>query len=420
MKEGKEMIRFIHCADLHLGKNIRTKSQLPDHFAEALKTATYTSFERIVTIAIEKEVDFLLISGDVFDSNEKSLKGQWFLKKQAERLAEKEIPIFLIHGNHDPLVDGEKLSYYTENMTVFPKQVDVVKHITKENNPVYLYGFSYPTKSYFENPVPQYKRVNDDEALHIALLHGQERMQQEHEPYAPFSISELKEKGFDYWALGHIHKRQILSEQPMIVYPGNIQGTNRKETGEKGAYFVEMSKNGHTRLTFLDTAPIRWEKPVISIESLMTETELLEQIESRAYACEEDRLFLFDVQIIGTGPLHEKLYKIEVQEELLDVLQQSVPLKHVHVDRLQIFTTPDINFEKLKKQESILGDIVRIAQGMLDGDQGKAHLQAIYNHHMLRKYVTSFSKEELVEIVEEAEKLLLTPLLSEVKENENY
>lgn len=413
------MIRFIHCADLHFGKNISTHRHVPKHFHETLKTATYKSFERMVDIALEKEVDFLLISGDVFDSNERTLKGRWFLKKQAERLNDKRIPIYIIHGNHDPLEDELSLPSLADNIYVFPKEMEVMKHVSKEKDTVYIYGFSYPNKNYTENPVPLYVRKNDDEAFHIAMLHGQESSQQDHEPYAPFTLTELKEKDFHYWALGHIHKRQILSEQPMIVYPGNIQGANRKETGEKGAYYVEMTY-GNTSLTFFDTSPVQWEKVTFSIDSLTSEGELLEKIEEDLFRLRDDKFLLLDIQIAGSGPLHEKLYKLEDQEEFFDVLQQSIRLNHVHIDRLVFRTSPEIDREKLINQDNILGDIVRISQSMKESDQGKQYLEAIFKHGQLRKYLTSFTDEELLEIIDEAEKQVLTPLISEVNENENY
>src|SRR5699024_7401917 len=123
-------------------------------------------------------------------------------------------------------------------------------HFTYQKNGqplVSIYGFSYVNRAVHTNKAKEYD-INDQQQIpfHIAMLHGSVSTNTDHDVYAPFRLSDLTSRDFDYWALGHIHKRQVLHTDPYIVYPGNIQGRNRKETGEKGCYHVTISPEDTT------------------------------------------------------------------------------------------------------------------------------------------------------------------------------
>lgn len=409
------MIRFIHCADVHLGRAIAAHGDVNSHFVEKMRQAAYTSFERIIDKAIEEEVDFVLISGDVYDHEQRSIKGEWFVKKQGERLHAKNIPLFIIHGNHDPLGDRLKNENLPENIHVFSSTVESIPLETKSGERVYIYGFSYPKKAFYENPVHLYHRKQDTTAFHIAMLHGQEKMQHDHDPYAPFSVKELQEKDFDYWALGHIHIRQVLSYHPPIVYPGNVQGSTRKEIGEKGAYIVTLSK-GNTELNFFSTAPIQWERVEVSIDDLQTYDEFLERIEETLSTFKTgSKLYLIDLCIRGAGYLHDEMSDPVKKEELLSLLRDDMFDSHdIWLDRISAHTVPAIDRESLKEQDHLLGDVVRTA-GQLKENLTFTHvLNPLYQHSSIRNHLQSLSEEELREIVQEAEISLLTPLIKEM------
>ncbi|ADU29720.1 metallophosphoesterase family protein [Evansella cellulosilytica] len=408
------MIRFIHCADLHLGRPIKTHADLPASFIKQLQSATYQSFESIVNKAIEFNVDFMLISGDVYDSEHRSYRGQWFLKKQAERLQKVNIPIYVIHGNHDPIKAEHSNNRLPENVHVFSEKFEVVSLLTAKNEKVYLYGFSYPNKAYYDNPIPMYETIGEMSAYHIALLHGQESSQKDHEPYAPFSLNELKQKNIDYWALGHIHKRQILSSNPSVVYPGNIQGAHKKENGEKGAYYVEMTKTD-TMLTFLPTSRVQWEHMNISIDECEIMDELLDRIQQISEILDLQKHYLVEVHLTGGGPLHEQLIQDNVQQELMTILRSEVfHSSNVWINSLYVNTTLPIERERLKEKDDLLGDIVRVVD-TLEEQHVEEALQPVFSHLVMRKYLECLSQEEIQEIVETAERKILTSLMREVK-----
>ncbi|WP_280768658.1 metallophosphoesterase family protein [Salipaludibacillus daqingensis] len=406
------MIRFMHCADLHLGRTFQTTADMNESFIKQAVEATYHSFEGIINEAISRKVDFVLISGDVYDQKKRSVRGQWFLKKQARKLLDASIPIFVIHGNHDPLTSVDTLIDMPENVYIFPKDVSHKIHKTSDGEKVVIYGFSYPQSAYTENPLPLYNKIESEEsAYHIGLLHGQEKGQEGHDPYAPFTVKSLVEKEFDYWALGHVHHRQVLKRQPAIVYPGNIQGSHRKETGAKGAYYVELSHSS-CDLTFIETSPIRWEQILLSITGLKKVDELIEKVQDMAEQLTQRTIIILTIE--GNGILHEQLSHQKNGEELKTLIYEEMANENVWIDRIRIETKPELQKELWRKQDHLLGDVVRLREEMkTEQNEIEEILSPLYTHRKIRSYIDTLTKEEQQDIIDKAETMILTTLLEE-------
>ncbi|EAD0587072.1 exonuclease SbcCD subunit D [Listeria monocytogenes] len=283
-------IQFLHMADLHLDSPFIGLSTLPQPLFSAIQESTFQSLERITTVAIKEAVDFVLIAGDIYDSEDQSVRAQARFAKEMKRLEAANIPVFMIHGNHDFIEKHKEKLTLPSNVHIFSEQVEVMSHKTATGVSVNIYGFSYNERHIRSSRVGEYK-IQGDADFHIALLHGSEvSSSEEHDVYAPFRVQEISKKGFDYWALGHIHKRQLLAESPSIYYPGNIQGRNRKESGEKGASIITLSE-ASTTIDFIGTSPIIWEEAVITlpenseINAFYRETtKLLESYQGRSHS----------------------------------------------------------------------------------------------------------------------------------------
>lgn len=283
-------IQFLHMADLHLDSPFIGLSTLPQPLFSAIQESTFQSLERITTVAIKEAVDFVLIAGDIYDSEDQSVRAQARFSKEMKRLEVANIPVFMIHGNHDFIEKHKEKLTLPSNVHVFSEQVEVMSHKTVTGVSVNIYGFSYNERHIRSSRVDKYK-IQGNADFHIALLHGSEvSSSEEHDVYAPFRVQEISKKGFDYWALGHIHKRQLLAESPSIYYPGNIQGRNRKESGEKGASIITLSE-ASTTIDFIGTSPIIWEEAVITlpenseINAFYRETtKLLESYQGRSHS----------------------------------------------------------------------------------------------------------------------------------------
>ncbi len=176
----------------------------------------------------------MILAGDLFDEEDRSVRAQTRLRKEMMRLNEYNIQVYIIHGNHDHLNGSWIHLEMPENVHIFGEKVEW-KTFSNGNVKVQLYGFSYPARHVTESMLTHYVK-QDGADFDIGILHGHGEGISEHGVYAPFHVKELVAKKFDYWALGHIHKREFLYEQPYVVYPGNTQGRNKKEKGNKGCY----------------------------------------------------------------------------------------------------------------------------------------------------------------------------------------
>lgn len=252
-------ISFIHAADLHLDSPFKGLSNLPESIFRQVRESTFTALDRLIDAAIAKQVDFILIAGDLFDNEKQSLKAQIRLRKAFEKLQEHAISVYLSYGNHDYMSGNRYPVTYPENVFIFPtEEVSSFTFVKDEIKLAQIYGFSYENRAVYERKAKAYKINNQTIPYHIAMLHGSIISNTEHDVYAPFQISDLVEEDFNYWALGHIHKREILKNSPPIVYPGNLQGRNRKETGEKGCYHVVL-KDKQADLSFIPLQSIEFQ-----------------------------------------------------------------------------------------------------------------------------------------------------------------
>ena len=272
------MIRFIHTADNHLGTpfvGLGTKNQA---MAKKAIQASYQAFEKVITTAIQERVDFVVIAGDLYDSSQQHIKEIVFVNQQFKRLEDENIPVFLSQGNHD-----YEQSFHLQlpkNVYLYGKEVESVTHTTANGEKVVISGFSYPTRWVTERMVEQFPLRNQEADYHIGMYHGYfDGSTANTGHYAPFSIKEMQEKRYDYWALGHIHKRQVLTSNPPIVYSGNTQGFKRSELGEKGAYLVTLSKEDDPKLEFFKTSAIEWLEVDISLTGKVTLDEVINTIE---------------------------------------------------------------------------------------------------------------------------------------------
>lgn len=354
------MITFIHCADLHLGRPLKTNVFLTDAQEQLVKGAAYRSFRKMVDDALTEQVDFVLIAGDLFDEEVRSLKGQWFIRTECERLNEAGIPVYISHGNHDPLRSDEAVGY-PGNVSVFPPQSKtfVFQHAAGES--VAISGFSYPEKAFTERAKDYFPSRRDDVTWHIGMLHGQEGSSKaDHATYAPFNLAELREYHYDYWALGHIHKRMSLSEEPPVHYSGNMQGANRKESGKKG--YLQVSLAGdvcHT--SFKETAPVQYHTVLVDV----TGTEQLEEVVQRFMEQVDDlprmELIILTVLFHGETSRYAELITYQNSGELKELLEESLQLQdELVIDTIQTKELVDSEAAERLREDPLYQDLLTI------------------------------------------------------------
>lgn len=248
-------MKFLHAADLHLDTPFTGLSDLPADLQQRLITAPLAAFQRLIDLALDQQVDFVLLVGDLFDQQGQSVQAQAALMSGLERLNRAQIPVILSFGNHDFQADLNGW-HFPANVHVFGPQVTTVTLTTASQERVAISGFSYPQRWVTDDLVGQFPLKTAAVDYHVGTLHGQAGAPGDH--YAPFNLGELLAKHYDYWALGHIHQRQSLNQQPPVVYPGNIQGRHRGETGAKGCLIVTSDANHQLTPTFKALTEIEW------------------------------------------------------------------------------------------------------------------------------------------------------------------
>ncbi|SDZ08078.1 DNA repair exonuclease [Bacillus sp. 166amftsu] len=409
-------VKFIHAADLHLDSPFKgMEMNVSSSVWERMKQSTFQSFERIIDKAIQERVDFMLIAGDLYDAETRSLRAQVFVREQMKRLSQYDIPVYIIHGNHDHLGGSWAAIEFPENVHVFTEPYVEAKPFYKDGELVAsIYGFSYLQQAVTDNMTAQYEKMSDA-PFHIGMLHGSvEGGDAEHNRYAPFQIRELKEKGFDYWALGHIHKREILAEEPYIIYPGNIQGRHRKETGEKGAYLVEITER-KANCSFFSTADVVWGEMEISIDELQTVDDLMTACSKalNEWRKEEEGTLLTAV-FTGQGPLASYLRDEKRVEEIFHILAAGEERRDfVYVMKWKNETISFAETERLKEENHFVGSVLQELESFTNMD---AVLRTIWTSPVARNVIESFSEEEKAEIQKEAENIILEQLFQQERD----
>jgi DNA repair protein SbcD/Mre11 len=269
------MFKFIHAADLHLDSPLLGLERYAGAPVAAIRSATRRALENLVRLAIEQRVDFVLIAGDVYDGDWKDHHTGLFFVNQMSRLRSAGIPVVMIAGNHDAANRMTRTLQLPDNVECLPAD-----RAATASNPklatlgVAIHGRSFAEPAELENMVPSFPEATSG-AFNIGLLHSSLIGTTGHDPYAPCSLDDLKSKNYQYWALGHIHNREIVCEDPWVVYSGNIQGRHVREVSAKGCYVVSVNDQGWASLKFNPVDVLRWTVCRLNTNQLQKEHDLL-------------------------------------------------------------------------------------------------------------------------------------------------
>ena len=296
-------MKFLHAADIHLDSplaGLRARADLPD---AVIRHCTRRAFTAMIDLARAEGVAFVVIAGDLYDGDWKDFSTGLFFAEEMRRLGR---PCFLLRGNHDAR------SLITRNITL-PSNVHEFLSRTSETVPlvdlgVVLHGHSFPNRAVPEDLSAGYPaRVAG--MLNIGVLHTSAEDPGEHETYAPCSIAGLALKGYDYWALGHIHARRVLAEHPWIVFPGNLQGRHPKETGPKGCTLVTVEDRQVVAVEHRAVDVLRWAALEVDVTGadVMTLTGRIADAVGSALAAAADRPVLARMTLTGATNLHGTL-----------------------------------------------------------------------------------------------------------------
>jgi DNA repair exonuclease SbcCD nuclease subunit len=363
------MFRFIHTADIHLDSPLRGLEIHEDAPVEEIRGATRRAFDNLIELAIEEEVDFVLIAGDLYDGDWKDYNTGLFFAGRMGKLAKAGIRVFIVSGNHDAASRITRAMPLPGNATLFPHKKS--HSVILDDLGVIIHGRSYSSRAVTENLASQYPQ-HDANSFNIGLLHTSLTGREGHEDYAPCTIDDLKSKGYDYWALGHVHKREIVSEDPLILFPGNIQGRHIKETGAKSATLVTVEDGRITEVEERELDVLRWticEVELSECETTDSVYDAVRQAFERELDLADGKTLALRLVLTGKCPVHAQLLERTAQwtEEF-----RGIAASHgdVWLEKVKFHTSRKVSLEEIAGEDTpIAGLLHSIEKLELGGDR---------------------------------------------------
>jgi len=350
---------FIHAADIHLDSPLRGLARYEGAPVEAIRGATRRAFEALIDLCIEKEAAFLLLAGDLYDGDWRDYNTGLFFNRQMARLDRAGIPVFVVAGNHDAQSKITSSLRPPPNTHVFSS--DQAETIEIRDSGAAIHGQSYASAvvqddlaSCYPDPVPG--------VLNIGILHTSIDGRPGHEPYAPCSLDTLRAKGYQYWALGHVHTPEIVSTEPFIVFSGCIQGRHIRETGVRGCMLVSYEDGEVLDVRQHPLDVMRWVSCRVSVDGMETEQAFSDLLrESLGAALDDAGALPIAVRIVCEGAtlLHRKLQSDpERFESLVRSLGAEIDDELIWIEQIRFRTTGRRSFEEAVAEGSPLSPML--------------------------------------------------------------
>lgn len=375
-------MKFIHTADIHLDSPLVGLSAYQDAPADLLRTATRDAFTRLIDEALSEAVDFMVISGDLYDGNWKDFNTGLFFVREMGRLRRAGIPVYLLLGNHDAESEMTRKLQLPDNVFVFETRKAHTLYL--DAHKVALHGRSFKDAATTENLAAGYPPYAEG-YLNIGMLHTALEGNAAHATYAPCSIAELEAKGYEYWALGHVHEHAIYRGKSIIVFPGNLQGRHIRETGPRGAVLVTAEGAEIVSVDRMLVDVLRWHSLEVDVtdaenfaDAIAAVSRALDHLVAGGANGTEGasdrgtasgsraasgpgaapRPLALRVTLHGASPAHGALFGLEAQlrAELLG-LAAALGSDRVWIEKLKIRTTPARAATVLAARSDALADL---------------------------------------------------------------
>ena len=261
------MFRFLHTADIHLDSPLHRLEAYEGAPVEEIRQASRRAFEHLIDLAVAESVNFVLIAGDLFDGDWKDYHTGLYFTAQMHRLKAADIPVYIVSGNHDATGRMTRRLPYPGNVHLFDHSAPGTR--VMENLKVAVHGQSFATPAVMDNLAVGYPEPLAG-YFNIGLLHTSLTGREGHEAYAPCTPDDLKARGYDYWALGHVHQFEIAALDPPVVFPGCLQGRHIRETGAKGGVVVTVTEGSPPAIAHHPFDVIRWSSLAIDLDGAST------------------------------------------------------------------------------------------------------------------------------------------------------
>lgn len=366
--------RFIHAADPHIDSPMRGLADYDGAPVDDIRGATRKAFESMTDLAINEKVDFILIAGDLFDGPWEDFATALWTGRHFHRLDQANIRVFLVLGNHDAASRIEHTMRWPPNVHVFATDRPTTQNI--ESLAVAVHGQSYARAGETNDLAKNYP-ARVDGFFNIGLLHTSLTGFEGHENYAPTSLATLLSHGYDYWALGHVHQRNIVNaDRPLVCFSGNTQGRHIRETGEKGVFLVTVQDAKIVEHEFRTVDHMRWAALEIALTPDEGESELLEKLDAEFDRLSQEadgRLVAVRITVTGMTPLHTKTAQpIPLGDLITNIRMASQSLRHfVWVEKVIFQTRSVVDLDEIRNSSGLQAELLRLTDAWLNAIDGQ-------------------------------------------------
>jgi DNA repair exonuclease SbcCD nuclease subunit len=352
-------VKFVHAADLHIDSPLRGLDAYEGAPVERVREATRRALSNLVQLCLDERAAFLVLAGDVFDGEWKDFNTGLFFLRELNRLRDSGTRVYLVRGNHDAASEVTRTLSWPDHVHLFAD--DRAETCVLDEVGVALHGLSYPRREIKDSLVPLYPAPIAG-ALNIGVLHTSADGRPGHASYAPCAVDELARKGYDYWALGHVHAHEVLRERPWVVFPGNTQGRHIRESGPKGAVVVTVDDGAIASVRHAPLDVVRWTEVALTLDGDDGIDELYDQARARFGRARDEadgRLVAARLVVDGATRAHADVAAGR-DRVIAELRARALELGDaLWLEKIELRTRPAVSLDELRGSDGFVGELLR-------------------------------------------------------------